>query len=237
MVTLKQIQVFTALSALLFASACAKSIDPSQIPEQQEGFQENLGKGKVYVSALPISGATSRLGKVIGVVDAPVDDVWKVVVDYPSYKDYMPLVWESDIVRSESNKADIRLQYEVKPLPVKYWTVLRMTHNPRLYHIDWTQLEGDVKETYGSWDLAPYPGPGGKRTKVTYQLYFEIGNAVLDTGADWLTETVLPSVIDRLRSRIKDRDPALLPLPDYAKIQVREDPEMYNKAMEGVELR
>ncbi len=225
-----------ALAALL-TGGCAKSIDHNRIPEQQPGFHEDLDRGKLFVSALPITGMTSRLGKVIGVVDAPVEDVWKVVTEYATYKHYMPLVWESDIVRVEGNKADIRLQYEVKPLPVRYWTILRMAHNPRLYHIDWQQTEGNLKETYGSWDLSPFPDAKGKRTKVTYQLYFEIGNAVLDTGADWMTETVLPGVITRLRDRMKSIDPALIALPDYAKVQAVDTGIDTGKMMEGVELR
>ncbi len=228
--------MFIVSIAAALGAGCATSVDHDRVPEQQPGFQEELGKGKLYVSALPISGMASRLGKVIGVVDAPVEDVWKVVVDYPTYKEYMPLVWESEIVKSQGNKADIRLQYEVKPIPVKYWTILRMSHNPQLFHIDWQQVEGNLKDTYGSWDLAPYPGPGGKRTKVTYQLYFEIGNAVLDTGADWLTETVLPGVISRLRDRMKKIDIAILTVPEFARPQAKQEQSM-DKAMEGVELR
>lgn len=227
----------SSVCLLLLATGCAKSIDHSLIPEQQPNFQENLAKGKIYTSALPIGGTPSRLGKVIGVVDAPVDDVWKVVVDYGSYKHFMPLIWESDLIGSEGNKADARLQFQIKPIPVIYWCILRYNHNPGIYHIDWQQVEGDIKNTYGSYDLAPFPDANGNRTKLTYQLYFEIGNPLLDTGADWLTETVLPAVITRIRDRVKEANPSMMELPAYARPQMVDTQKQIEDAMRDVELR
>lgn len=231
--------------ALVLAAGCAgKSVDPTVIPENMPDFEQQLDKGQIFTSALPVEGSPARLGKVIGLVEAPPADVWKVITRYQDWPKFLPLVVEGKIEKDEGASCQVYLRYEGKlgglnlssVIPVDYWTRLRMNHQPRIFHVDWDMVEGDIVNTYGSWDLLPV-GPGGKKTKVTYQLYFEVGNAVLDSGAKFLDESILPMVITTLRKRIGEINLAQVDTPNCAKPQVRSTLDQNVKdAFEGLEL-
>jgi len=212
-------------AAVLLSGACgSKSVPATEIPENLPGFDEKLAAGKIFTSALPIPGSPARLGKVIGMIDAPPALVWKIVTHYEQYVEFMPLVVESRVEQMGPATCKLYQKYKLKlgginfgaVLPVSYWLELKMNHNARLYHIDWDMLAGDIKNTYGSWDLEPF-GPGGRQTKLTYQLYFEVGNTVIDNSAKFLDEQVLPLVINALRERVKNPLLVQLDVPQCAR--------------------
>ncbi|MEW6777927.1 MAG: SRPBCC family protein [Bdellovibrionota bacterium] len=230
---------------LLLASCASKSVPATEIPENLPDFDQRLLSGKIFTSALPIEGSPARLGKVIGMIDAPPDIVWKVVTRYEDYVNYMPLVVQSKVTPLGPTTCKLYQKYQLKlgsvnfgkVIPVSYWVELRMNHDARLFHIDWDMLGGDIVNTYGSWDLLPF-GPGGKKTKLTYQLYFEVGNPLMDQSAKFLDEEVLPLVITSIREKVKDPGLATLTLPPYAVPPKQRSLEQdVEKAFEGVDLR
>jgi uncharacterized membrane protein len=110
------------------------------------------------------------MGKLGGVasaeIDAPIDEVWEVVVDIESAPDWQDGFEDVDVLErdDEGRVLVANTESDAKVKTVK--NRLRFSYEePHL--IEWVQEKGDLKSLVGAWELEDL---GDGRTAVTYRL-------------------------------------------------------------------
>lgn len=170
-------------------------------------------EGITVMARTPEGGAVSEV-KATALVDAPPQEVWRVIRDYPSYTKTMPYTQESRVLASEQDGKVIVFYCLVNaPLVDKRDFIIRIRDES-----DWKEGKGFLKTAWsvttegapavregvvrvklnnGYWLLEPREE--GKKTFVTYYLYTDPGGALPKWIADRANKTSVPDVLRAVR--------------------------------------
>lgn len=104
------------------------------------------------------------------VVNAPLETCWAAVTDFLNYPKFVPQTTKLSIVEKESETRFIIDQ----TVAVKIWRLPAVEVNYRLAEeltppkkVRFYHVAGDLKGTYGGWDLVPV----GQQTLIFYTIY------------------------------------------------------------------
>jgi hypothetical protein len=170
-------------------------------------------EGITVMARTPEGGTVSEV-KATALVDAPPQDVWRVIRDYPNYTKTMPYTQESRVLASEQEGKVVVFYCLVNaPLVDKRDFIIRIRDES-----DWKEGKGFLKTAWsvttegapavregvvrvklnnGYWLLEPREE--GKKTFVTYYLYTDPGGALPKWIADRANKTSVPDVLRAVR--------------------------------------
>jgi uncharacterized membrane protein len=169
--------------------------------------------GITVMARTPEGGSVSEV-KATALVDAPPQDVWRVIRDYPNYTKTMPYTEESRVLASEQDGKLIVFYCLVNaPLVDKRDFIIRIRDES-----EWKEGKGFLKTAWtvttegapaersgivrvklnnGYWLLEPREE--GKKTFVTYYLYTDPGGSLPKWIADKANKTSVPDVLRAVR--------------------------------------
>lgn len=137
-------------------------------------------------------------------IEAPIEKVFGVVVDYERYPEFVPGI-RSSRVRDAGGEKQVEYQLDLGIRKVKY--VLRMAEK-RPTTVSWSLVSGDMmKVSNGSWALAD---EGGK-TRAVYTVDIQISRPplvpqmIVDRVSDELTRIQLPKTLEAFKARAEGR--------------------------------
>ncbi|MDP2342622.1 MAG: SRPBCC family protein [Deltaproteobacteria bacterium] len=107
---------------------------------------------------------TGKLKQSVCITDvaAPIDAVWKVLVDYPTYKFFMPRIDKIDVVY-EGKDALVSIKLDTPLVSTSYTN--RMTADLAAHTINVKNEQGDLSGSRYFWRLVPL---GDLRTRIFY---------------------------------------------------------------------
>jgi hypothetical protein len=169
--------------------------------------------GITVLARTPEGGSVAEV-KATALVDAPPQEVWRVIRDYPNYTKTMPYTDESRVLASEQEGKVIVFYCLVNaPLVDKRDFIIRIRDES-----DWKDGKGFLKTAWtvttdgapavredvvrvklnnGYWLLEPREE--GKKTFVTYYLYTDPGGSLPRWIADKANKTSVPDVLRAVR--------------------------------------
>ena len=179
--------------------SCLTGIAAAAPPTVTGSQWSQLDQGQILVTVGPDWHGV-RLYEVMGLLDAPVERTWRMLLDIDHYTTVFSAVSQS-YVKQRLTPTHLH-HYEALRLPwplVSRWFVNDVNLHPESHSYDWTNLTGNVKEQRGAF----YCFPRGNRTLLVYQLYF-------DPDAPWFPKFLLnigqritlPSVIKDTRRAV-----------------------------------
>jgi len=163
-----------------------KGLDPNQVAALAR-------QGSLLIVKLNPDGSLKEI-VAAAVVNAPVDKVWKTIVDFESYPKFMPQTTGMKIIARPAENQVITeqtIQIEIYVLKVN----LTYQHLQKLEpgkKIRFTHLSGDLPGTYGGWDLVEVPGKN--QTIIFYSLYSNL------TSLSWPIGPIMKAQPDFLTS-------------------------------------
>jgi len=176
-------QVEKAIHAMITRT---RNLDTGTVDALPEDEKKELLEGGLLLSMEDVKGTWLRMGQAVAIFDAPPDRVFRTVVDYGTYKDYIPYVAESTVDAKRSTDREVylrqRLDFGLILLKDRFYTI-KLTQHEDLdgkkgtYFVEWVldpTREHNVVKNVGSWKLVPY-GKDGKRTLVFYTLMADPG--------------------------------------------------------------
>jgi hypothetical protein len=184
-----------------------------------------LAKGEIVVHINKVAGSSVDEAVASAVVDAPPEVVWSIVSDCANYKNTMPSIIESAMVKSEKptsadgeNAVEIRFCRVVADLPFPFADLVSVTRGVmvvdpgKLYMRKWRFLEGDYNVNNGSWKVTPW-GSDGKKSLATYTIQAEPKVPLPAPMLAGIQQSKLPEVLTRLRATAKKRAASIKPAP------------------------
>jgi ribosome-associated toxin RatA of RatAB toxin-antitoxin module len=181
---------------------------------QEDGWQCAARQAAVHVFSRRSPGTRIHEVAATSVVDAPLQTVARVIVDYRRYPEFMPYV---GICRVEAQSGALAWVFQqlTFPFPIsdRYYTIKLAADDPAaagvLFRVDW-QLADDlpvlrkgegepVLTNKGFWKLEALEN--GRRTHVTYFIHTDPGGALPAWIVNLANNAAVPKVIEAVRQR------------------------------------
>lgn len=143
-----------------------------------------------------------------GVIEAPPERVYRALVDYRHWEEFMPFLEVLD-ARPQPDGSVLSAQLLELPAPLgrRHYEIRarhRIQGGPRgkVWTIEWAYVpgSGNVAGHHGSWTLLPQ-GPG--RTWATCRLYTDPGGAIPHWAVNRGTSETLPWIFHGLRQHVR----------------------------------
>lgn len=195
----------TAFLAMCLLALPALAQPTPQLPTLSQDQVNRLNNGEILAE---FNSDEEAIGDVMGVVDAPPEQVLAVIADFPGQTEWIDDLSTAEVVGEDG---EYELQHGVTdtpwPMDDRTWTI-RAWNGPM--EVDgvpvqvstWTYVpdSGNIENTEGYWLLLPW-GDDGSKTLVRYYIILDLGGAMPDFLLDWGNENMLPTRIRGLRTK------------------------------------
>ena len=179
------------LVALLIVAGPAAQANPVALSDKQ---LVRLERGEIVVlDVLPPGGRVERGqgGTALTLVNAPLETVWRVLVDYPHHSGLYPRVTSAEVLEADADHALVRYVVGLGPFSFGFH-VNNYPDEARgrlVWRLDRDRRNGLFRDTWGYWQVEPR----GEGVILTYAMAARTAlPAFLTRGAerDGLVETL-----------------------------------------------
>jgi ribosome-associated toxin RatA of RatAB toxin-antitoxin module len=187
----------SAVAAVLLLSAAGARAD-------------DAGDG-ITVRTEAVAGSSIPTFIIEGVVDAPIENVWDLIVDCGNYTKTMTRIAESQQVSRNGDTMSCRvvadLPFPFSDLSSVTRVTLKVTDDKRVR--SWKLVEGDYDVNEGSWTLTRV---GDDKTKAVYRLRAVPKNALPDSVTSTFQKRAMPDILRSVRKNVSKK-PVVKPTP------------------------
>lgn len=174
---------------------------------EAETEHERLEKGETVRTLETVEGYFAKRGVIRGVLNASIENIRKVILDYDHYEEFMPRVEKSRVLE----KTDKHIRYFSRidmPFPisdVEYECKVELTKNPGKILFSMVPGTGKgVRHFEGNWKLEPFSSDP-KKSLVQYTVLFESVTKYPKWIVNLGTKKSLDKVIQGLRKRLNKK--------------------------------
>ena len=167
-----------ALLCAITVTFAAPSRSLSSSDELTDEDKKLLMAGELVMRLKSEQRGTLKLigGQSWQIMDVPVGVAWQALADLSGYKNFIPLVTESDVHHQAGNDADLAIRQQWGPIDVRYvfQTTLDPDRNSVVFRVDHSQPH-DIRAGWGFMRVRPFKG---NRTLVSFGALVDIGDGV-----------------------------------------------------------
>jgi len=167
-----------ALLSIVVVSFAAPSRSLSSNGQLSAEDKKLLAAGELIVKKKNEQRGAYKLigGQSWQIIDVPVDIAWEALANLPGYKNFIPLVTESDIKHQAGEEADLAIRQEWGPIDVRYvlQTTLEADRRSMVFRVDHSQAH-DIRAGWGFMRVRPYKRD---QTLVSFGALVDIGDGV-----------------------------------------------------------
>ena len=129
------------------------------------------------------------------VINAPLERVYKLIIDYEKYREFNPELRSVKILQRNGPATDVEYEIELVATSIKY--SVRIKEEPP-NRVSWTFIKGEyMKDNHGSWQLQAL---SPTQTKAIYTLELAVGFMVPKAIVTKLAETQLPKMLEAFKA-------------------------------------
>jgi len=144
---------------------------PSSRAAAADAQVENI---EVFTSQVLVEGSEIAWGQAVLILDAPIDQVLPVVLDYANYVEFMPNFTKSTVLAQRGSRAMVYMEVRVAKGAFTLWGQLTLAERQQgddSRVVEAHLMEGNIDAFNASWTLTPVDG--GNRTMVEFKLYVD----------------------------------------------------------------
>jgi ribosome-associated toxin RatA of RatAB toxin-antitoxin module len=168
---------------------------------------------RISVQLEPLEGSPLKRATAVGFIPAPPDVVFRYILGYERYGEFMPHMAESSVLERKENSMRVRQKLNL-PWPLAdRWYVADVAIDPESRTVGWVTEEGNLETCTGSWSVDP--SNGGSR--VTYSVLLDPGGFYPSWVVNSLQRRSLPQVIRALREFIEKEEAGKKQKPEVGK--------------------
>jgi ribosome-associated toxin RatA of RatAB toxin-antitoxin module len=167
---------------------------------------EDLSSGAIIVTTRAHEGTNVRWGRSVGVVDAPMSDVMKVVSDYGAYHEFMPHFEASRVLSQRGERALVYMEALIAKKTLKVWAELKITpeqrDNARIVSAHMTK--GNLAHMEARWEVSALPDG---RSLVTFDILVDpklpLPASLVTSENEKASSRTIRALRDRLAARAR----------------------------------
>lgn len=214
------------LTALLIAAFGFFAFTPAFASETPEPIRlSSAEKNKLHTGEVHVElqeGDINR-GIVVGIIQAPVDDVIPLISRCWEYDDWRESLTDTALERRESEEVVICSGTAVVPFPARNRDGHFRVYNRHetiggvdsfVSNFDYIEDSGSLEDMFGYWILHSY-GPNDEHTLIKHVLNVDIGGFLPGFLVRWATRRILPDTIFGIRELLTKREGKSLSGPEF----------------------
>jgi len=191
-----------------FAASLVLALASASSEPRLPGEAHPTPTGTVWVEMAPAGAGKPREGIGRGVLAAPPERVWRALIDYAHWSEFMPFLARSD-ARPQPDGSVLSAHALSFPAPIggrRYQVRLTQAIEERaegkIWRIRWAYVagSGNVADHRGSWQLTAF---GTDRTLAVCRIYTDPGGFTPHWAMDRGTARMLPWIFDGLRQHVR----------------------------------
>ena len=159
-------------------------------------------KGRITVKLAPIEGSRLCRGTARGFVPYPPDVVFRYLLDYDRFVEFMPHMMESRVLEGNGNSMKVYQKLNL-PWPLaNRWYRSIVDIDSEHHRLSWVTDEGNLESCTGGWVVKPVEGG----SMVTYTVVLDPGGYYPAWVINSIQRRSLPQVIRALREFIRKEE-------------------------------
>ena len=167
--TLRRATLQIALAGAL-ASASTLGLMPSHAAAV-EAHVENAG---IFTAQIPVEGSNIATGQAVIVVDKPIEEVLRIVLDYANYVRFMPNFTKSKVLAQRGSRAMVYMEVSVAKGMYTLYGQLNLAERPQdgvSRVVEGRLMDGNIDAFDASFKLTPTDD--GARTEIDFRIYVD----------------------------------------------------------------
>jgi ribosome-associated toxin RatA of RatAB toxin-antitoxin module len=168
------------------------------LPRSAAGDDDLPPKGQVEVKSVPVAGSSPKI-VARAVIDVPAKKIWAIVSDCAHYKDHMPRIIASELLKKEGNVHTCKTTVEM-PFPLSNLTgVTAAVHEETDVAMSrrWKLVSGDYKFNEGSWEVKRLDAGS---SLVVYTIHAEPNTAIPQSIREAAQKKSIPDLFERVKT-------------------------------------
>lgn len=159
-------------------------------------------KDRIHVEITPIEGSRLCRGTARGFIPYPPDVVFRYLLDYDRFVEFMPHMMESRVLERDGNSMKVYQKLNLPwPLANKWYRSI-IDIDSEHHRLSWVTDEGNLKSCTGGWVVKPVEGG----SMVIYTVVLDPGGYYPVWVVNSMQRRSLPAVIRSLREFIANED-------------------------------
>lgn len=159
----------------------------------------------IFTAQIPKDGSDIAWGQAVLIVDAPIDEVLPVVLDYANYVKFMPHFTRSQVLAQRGSRAMVYMEVSIAKGMYTLYGQLDLAERPqdgdsRL--VEGRLLEGNIEAFNASFRLTPLDG--GARTEIDFKIYVDPDLPLPASVFSRENERAASQAVRALRTRIAE---------------------------------
>ncbi len=153
--------------ALAGALASALGLMPSHAAAV-EAHVENAG---IFTAQIPVEGSNIATGRAVIVVDKPIEEVLRIVLDYANYVRFMPNFTKSKVLAQRGSRAMVYMEVSVAKGMYTLYGQLNLAERPQdgvSRVVEGRLMDGNIDAFDASFKLTPTDD--GARTEIDFRI-------------------------------------------------------------------
>jgi ribosome-associated toxin RatA of RatAB toxin-antitoxin module len=156
--------------------------------------KERLQSGKAVIKLMSSSGQKGFYGGTgYALIDAPVDEVWKVLKDWPAYTKMFPNTEQCIPVSKKGNRTLLKMRIGHPVVNIKYHVQVTENEKRRTLNFDLVkQYPHDIEALKGYWRLFPQ---GKNRTLAVYVVSLQAPPGLMAIAGEKLANSAIRTLL------------------------------------------
>lgn len=198
----KLLSSFVLVCLVLLGALPAKAETPAQRPLTEANIKKLEAGGQI----VQVTSEGGNRGEVVGVVNAPTAQVWRLLMNYDDYRRWFPDQKESKTVSRQNGISilqgvvDLPWPFTNRSFQIRDTNVTTTVNGETHYHNGWTYVpnSGNVHDTTGFFYVSPFKGDPN-RSLVRIVIKADFGIPVPDFVLAWGSRRMFPRIIEAIR--------------------------------------
>jgi ribosome-associated toxin RatA of RatAB toxin-antitoxin module len=162
----------TLLAGALMASAAMAFAPAAASAESDEAAEARAENAGIFTAQLPVDGSSIASGKAVIVVDRPIEEVLRIVLDYGNYVDFMPNFTRSKVLAQRGSRAMVYMEVSVGRGMYTLYGQLNLAEQPRdggVRVVKGRLIDGNIDAFDATFTLRPVDGG----TEISFDIYVD----------------------------------------------------------------
>jgi ribosome-associated toxin RatA of RatAB toxin-antitoxin module len=133
-----------------------------------EAHVENAG---IFTAQIPVEGSNIATGQAVIVVDKPIEEVLRIVLDYANYVRFMPNFTKSKVLAQRGSRAMVYMEVSVAKGMYTLYGQLNLAERPQdgvSRVVEGRLMDGNIDAFDASFKLTPTDD--GARTEIDFRI-------------------------------------------------------------------
>ena len=159
---------------IALAGALASASTLGLMPSHAAAVEAHVENGGIFTAQIPVEGSNIATGQAVIVVDKPIEEVLRIVLDYANYVRFMPNFTKSKVLAQRGSRAMVYMEVSVAKGMYTLYGQLNLAERPQdgvSRVVEGRLMDGNIDAFDASFKLTPTDD--GARTEIDFRIYVD----------------------------------------------------------------